>query len=519
MIRVGTRASPLAQAQTDRVLSAVAPTPATKVIVESEGDLDLVTPLHNMQRPGAFTHSLTDAILDGRIDAAVHSLKDLPLQAPSQAPIVAILERDDAADVLLVRTDRVDPGRPFGLPVGSRVGTSAPRRQSQFTAADPEATCVDVRGNIGTRIKLLQRGAIDALVMAAAAIERLHLVLPDGISATRLDPQRFPTCPGQGAIAVQARQGSEAAHVFARLDHAATRNAVEAERALLASLGGGCGLPLGVHATPDGEVSATFGHPENPPFLARWTGRVEEVPQGAALLTTRPTQPTADAHDRVGPRVLLTLAADRIHAYSAILGPAGFTTEAVEVLHAEPTGTPLPDPASTSDWIAATSPRAAPYAAEAAKAAPRARIAAVGPATAQALRHLGLPVHALSPDGTGAGLAHSIAATAPPTRVLVVQATEPAGGLAEGLQALGCDIVTWSVYRTVTQPPKSIPPAHALLLTSPSAVACLAPLLAASSSRLVAFGPTTAAAMRDAGLPIHAVCVRRTPQAVLEALQ
>ncbi|MHB1260447.1 MAG: hydroxymethylbilane synthase [Thermoplasmatota archaeon] len=519
MIRIGTRASPLAQTQTDRVLAAIAPTPVQKIIVESQGDLDLVTPLHRMQRPGAFTHSLTDAILDGRIDAAVHSLKDLPLQAPDEAPIVAILKRDDAADVLLARNDHLDPKRPFGLTAGSRVGTSAPRRQSQIADADPELICVDVRGNIGTRIKLLQRGAIDGLLMAAAAIERLQVALPNDVKAIRLDPQRFPTCPGQGAIAVQACRGTEAARVLGRLDDTPTRAAVERERAILASLGGGCGLPLGVHATPTGQIDATFGHSGTQPHLARWSGTAHDLLNAAAVLkAAKPGAPSKQALGN-GLRVLLTLSADRLSAYRAILAPAGFRVDTLEVLHAEPTDIPLPDSASQSDWIAVTSPRAAAYAVEAASAIPRARMAAVGPATAQALRGLGLPVHAIAHDGTGAGLAQTIHATAPPVQVLAVQAAEPAGGLTEDLQAMGCKVVAWSVYRTLSRQPSGLPAVHAILLTSPSAVQGLAPLLKSSASRLLAFGPTTAAAMRDAGLPIHAVCAHRTPQSVLEALQ
>lgn len=518
MIRIGTRASPLAQAQTDRVIAAIAPTKTAKVVLESHGDLDLVTPLHHMQRPGAFTHGLTDAILEGRIDAAVHSLKDLPLQAPWEAPIVAVLERDDAADLLLCRDSHLDPKRPLGLKQGARIGTSAPRRQSQVADADPELHCVDVRGNIGTRIRLLQRGAIDGLLMAAAAIDRLQVPLPEGITAIRLDPTHFPSCPGQGAIAVQARRGSDAAAVLARLDHAATRKAVQTERDLLASLGGGCGLPLGVHATQDGWVTATFGHPGHSPGLTRWQGPSEQLGTAACKLQEQAPPQTLESNGATA-HVLLTLAPDRMPAYRAILAPAGFSADALEVLHCEPTRAPLPPGSAAADWIAVTSPRAAPYALEAARAAPRARIAAVGPATAHALRRLALPVHAMSPDGTGAGLAQAIAATSPAKQVLAVQAVEPAGGLADGLEALGSAVIAWGVYRTVARAPAALPVADALLLTSPTSVESLAPLLKSSGAKLVAFGPTTAIAMRQAGLPIHAVCTHRTPQSVLEALQ
>jgi hydroxymethylbilane synthase len=521
LILLGTRRSPLAQAQADRVLAAIPAHSARKVIIDSAGDVDRVTPLHKMDRPGAFTHALTDAILEGRIDAAVHSLKDLPLQAPLEAPLVAVLARDDPADVLLLRSDAVDRDRPLGLKAGSRIGSSAPRRQSQFQHTDPDLVPVDVRGNVETRLRLLQCGVVDGLLMAAAAIQRLGLKLPEGIESHRLDPTRFPGCPGQGTIAIQARRESDAARLLAPLDDPATRKAVEAERALLAELGGGCGLPLGAYAQPGNRhmLHATYGHGDR---MARWVGPCSQAAGTAAqALRVRPEDGSRSgpAHARL---VLLTLASERMGPYQRALKQAGWEAASWSPLHTIETGKPLPIDASQARWIAVTSPRAATFALQAATAlSGPMRLAAVGPATARELRRLDLPVHVVAPEGTGASLAEAIARfPAEACAVLVPQAREAEGGLVEGLQQRGFAPIPWEVYSTHTTAGMPIPiAAQAIVITSPSCVrAVRAALPNPIGPRLVAFGPTTARAMQEAGLPVHATCSRRTPSGVMEAL-
>jgi hydroxymethylbilane synthase len=526
VIRIGTRKSPLAQVQTDRVMAAIPAVSAVKVVIESSGDLDRVNPIHKMERPGAFTHALTDAILDGRIDAAVHSLKDLPLQPPAEAPLVAILRRDDPADVILVRNDCEAQDRPLHLQPGSRVGTSAPRRQAQLLDAGPDLIPVDVRGNVETRLRLLERGVVDGLLMAAAGIQRLDLQPRAGISAHRLDPTRFPGCPGQGAIAVQARRDSDAARILGVLDDAPTRLAVEAERQLLAHLGGGCGLPLGAFMEPgrQARMHATFGHTTNGrTTLARWSGAPgnDTLAEAANLLGTAP-KAAAPIHPTTR-TVLLTLDGSRMQSYQELLAHAGWNAEPWSAIQTHATGKPIPPHAAQARWIAVTSPRSAPYADQAAKFLPGPlRFAAVGPATAAAMRQVELPVHVVAKEGTGASLAQAIAVfPADPCPVLVPQATEPAGGLAEGLQERGFQVIPWEVYATRSAA-HGMPLPHdakALVLTSPSAVQAIkAALPSPPALRLIAFGPTTAEAMRAAELPVHAICNRPSPSGVLEAL-
>lgn len=530
-ITLGTRKSPLAQAQTDRVMSLLPTGTARKVLIASEGDLDATRPIHQLERPGAFTSALTDAILEGRIDAAVHSLKDLPLQAPKEAPIVAILPRDDPADLLIHRDDAADPSRPLGLRANSRVGTSAPRRQTQILAADPELIPVDIRGNVGTRLDLLHRGVIDALLMASAAFERMPLPLPDACRPRRLDPILHPPAPGQGTIAVQAKAGSEAERVLERLDHPQTRVAVELERRVLAAMGGGCGLPLGAHAhfTNAGwSLHATLA-------VGEWQGSARPRLRHASATSNSPQAALAAVRETLladevltpdapaGRVVALTLAPDAVSAYAATLATKGWTPAPWPLLVEEPTGASPPPEAQSVAWVAVTSPRGAPYAASfvASLGGRVPRIAALGPATTRALRRAGLPVHVVSPRGHGADLAEALSQfPAPPGPVLLPQAEDALTDLADGLRMAGHQPLAWPCYRVRPTPrPPDVPAAaEAIVLTSPSNVAAYLAQPSRPRLPLLAFGRATEVAMREAGLAVHATLAHPSPSALLEAL-
>lgn len=533
-MRVGTRKSPLAQAQTDRVLARLPPGVAQKILIETEGDKDATSPLHKLERPGAFTSLLTDAVLDGRIDAAIHSLKDLPLHAPDDAPIVAILPRDDPADALLIRDTARDDTRPLGLRAGSRVGTSAPRRQSQILAADAELIPIDVRGNVGTRLKLIEAGILDAVLIANAAFERLDITLPDRVTRTRLDPTEFPTGPGQGAIAVQARRGSEAASALARLDDATTRRSVDLERALLGLLGGGCGLPLGAYAAQHADgwsLHATFtdeAWATRTPLRLRRAHVVgldlHTLLRDAKSQLDASTAPEAPigTNPALLKRLVLTLPAEACEAYAPTLARAGWAIVPWELIHDAPTHAPLPPGADTAAWIAITSPRAAPNARHALDrhTGPTPRVAALGPATARALRRLDVPVHLVASGSTGASLADEIARfPAKPSSVLLPQASHALPDLAHGLLQHRFTTIPWPVYEMRANPDApSLPTCDALLLTSPSNAEAMLKQGPPPNVPLLAFGPTTEAAMQRLGLPVAGTCAGRNPSDILQVL-
>ena len=240
---VGTRGSPLALAQAREVASLITVRhPALEVeirVIRTLGDSGGEAPAE-----GSFTAELERALLDGRCDLAVHSAKDLPVRLAEGLAVAAYPPREDAADALISCH-----GDLSALPRGARVGTSSPRRRAQLLRVRGDLEVVPMRGNLDTRLGKVRGGEVHAAVVALAGLRRLGLADDDdGIYAL---PDMLPA-PGQGALAVEAAAGSAAALLVSDLDHAPTRAAVEAERALLRRLGAGCGLPLAARATCDG---------------------------------------------------------------------------------------------------------------------------------------------------------------------------------------------------------------------------------------------------------------------------
>jgi hydroxymethylbilane synthase len=257
-IRIGSRGSQLALWQANHVLYALrdAGYHVELEVIRTTGDRlqqpGFIAP-PNLDGKGIFIKEIEEALEEGRIDLAVHSLKDLPTKLAPQFTLAAIPKRADARDVWVCE--------PYWalhtLPSGGRIGTTSPRRRAQILALRPDVTFVEIRGNIDTRLKKLAEGKCDALVLAAAGLDRLK--------RTESVHQRFSPCelcpaPGQGALALETRSPESPAsnnpdpardayirNAVAFLEHPHTRFAVDAERTTLDTLGGGCSLPIGVH--------------------------------------------------------------------------------------------------------------------------------------------------------------------------------------------------------------------------------------------------------------------------------
>lgn len=254
-VRLATRGSALALWQAGYVADRVRSSAAARgievevelVVVETHADRRLDLPIAEIGGKGVFVKEVQQAVLDGRADAAVHSGKDLPALTPDELVIAAIPERGDPRDVLVGCTLA-------GLPSGARVATGSIRRQAQLAARRPDLVFSGLRGNIATRLERARE--FDAIVMAAAAIERLGLSLDDRVVEV-LDVGTMLPQVAQGALAVECRSGDETlVTLLGDVDHPATRAAVEAERGFLAELGGDCDLPVGAHATVTGDTLA-----------------------------------------------------------------------------------------------------------------------------------------------------------------------------------------------------------------------------------------------------------------------
>jgi len=244
-LRLGTRASKLARTQSEQVAAALRTAlgrPVELVDVTTQGDVS-AAPLEQLGGTGVFVSALREALLDGRVDLAVHSLKDLPTGDADGIALAAVPRREDPRDALIAAG-----GRTLGeLPVGARVGTGSPRRVAQIEALGLGVELVGIRGNVDTRIGKVTSGELDGVVLARAGLSRIGRA--DEITET-LDPIQVLPAPGQGALAVECRAADTAlaAELAAALDDADTRACVTAERALLAELEAGCTAPVGALA-------------------------------------------------------------------------------------------------------------------------------------------------------------------------------------------------------------------------------------------------------------------------------
>jgi len=242
MLTIGSRGSQLALWQARWIQSRLkAMNLESKLeIIHTTGDKITDVALSKVGTKGLFTKEIEEALLNGCIDLAVHSLKDMPTELPAGLTLAAIPEREDPRDALVGRTLSA-------LAQGARVGTSSLRRAAQLRALRPDLNIENIRGNLDTRLRKLDQGQYDAIVLASAGLRRLGW---DDRITELLEPSVMCPAVGQGALAVETRADGGAAHEIAkRLEHPETRIAVTAERAVLAALGGGCQVPIGAYAT------------------------------------------------------------------------------------------------------------------------------------------------------------------------------------------------------------------------------------------------------------------------------
>ena len=209
-------------------------------IIKTSGDIFLDKPLHQLSGWGVFVAEIDEKMLSGELDLAVHSMKDIPTKRPEELEIAAILKRDSPYDILVSRG-----GQDLeGLEKGAIIGTSSMRRSAQLKRARPDLHIRSLRGNLQTRLRKLKKGEYDAIVLAQAGLQRMGIELEYSV----LDPERFVPSANQGTIVVVAKKGTPAYERASHLDDKATRSETMIERRILETVGGGCVVPMAVHA-------------------------------------------------------------------------------------------------------------------------------------------------------------------------------------------------------------------------------------------------------------------------------
>lgn len=532
MIVFGSRGSDLALTQTrwvaERIKQATGEDYRIEVMVTT-GDRIQDRPLSGIGVKGLFTKELEDALRSGDIDAAVHSLKDLPVEDPDGLALGAVPPREDARDVLVTRTDVLDSdAQPFAaLQHGASLGTSSPRRALAAIAARTDLQPKDIRGNVPTRVDKARGGDYDAVLLAAAGLNRLDQDL-SGLVTQHLPVDVFTPAPGQGALGIQCRAGdARILGALAKIHDATTERCVAAERAILLGLGGGCSMPLGVLVEPVGERfrlrAALFGGTPNaalreavigddPAEMAqeiveRWKPLVGEPLRGRRIATIRPDG------ERTGLTAALAIAG------ADVTSLAWTTTEAVAVTREQL------DAATARGALAFTSARAVrrfvatcrehgvePFALP---------CYAVGAATATELVQAGFAkVHAAA--GRGGDALANLCAEAGVRSIAFACAVDRHEGFENGARAAGIETEALPVYRLVDaeRDADEIPDAlDAFLFTSPSAVdAWHAVTDGRTDVRAVAIGTTTTDALHARGFESVTTLPEPTPAALLDAL-
>ncbi|MHC4537306.1 MAG: hydroxymethylbilane synthase [Planctomycetota bacterium] len=270
-LKIASRASKLALVQSNYICNLLknlcGDIDISIVEISTKGDRDKSDFLYKTDSMGFFTSEVENALLDGRADLAVHSLKDLPTACTEGLVVAAIPKRESVADALIASSEASSIA---ALPAGATVGTSSLRRIAQLHKLRDDIKCVPLRGNVETRVSKVATGKVDAAVIACAGLNRLGLA--DKISAI-LPPQEFLPAPAQGALAVQIRTDySELAELVSKLDDQKSRIAVEAERTILSSMHGGCSIPLGVYSQISGDnitIDAVISDVEGDKYIKR----------------------------------------------------------------------------------------------------------------------------------------------------------------------------------------------------------------------------------------------------------
>jgi hydroxymethylbilane synthase len=526
VIRIGTRGSDLALTQT-RMVAQLLERLGHKtelVVIQTSGDAT-DRPFKELEGKAFFTKELDDALLTWAVDLAIHSLKDLPTDDPPGLATTSVLPRADPRDRLLLRVAPVHGSPQRGAPLlraGMRVGTSSTRRAAQLKEAFPGIAALDLRGNVPTRVQKLRRGDYDAIVLAAAGLDRLGLDLA-GLSVHALDPPEFLPAPGQGVLAARYRADDPTLPDALRpLIDVAAAECSRAERLVLAKRDRGCSLPLGALARRRGDAIELLASLER-------EGRIAH-----AHVRGRTATEAADAAVRAltgAPTIVVTRPSGLDDELCAALADAGFRVASQPAIRfaelpEDATRRALLAAAGGFDVVAFTSRaavRAFARAVETLPAPPTLRtVAAVGAATARALEAHGFAAGFVG-DGRGAeSLARALATALPPrARILHPGPLEPEPAFARALADGGFTVAELPLYATVAitdDPPLPAGPVIALLASPSAARAFLARehvrarLERGDESLLfLAGGATTAAELERLGARVAAVA--RTPGA------
>lgn len=387
MIRIGSRGSDLALWQARYTQSQLKEygIDSEIIIIKTQGDQIQYLSFSKMEGKGFFTKEIEEALLENKIDLAVHSHKDLPTVNPEGLIIGAVSYRENCSDVLLIKPEWYDPSELIPLKSGAKVGTSSVRRRAQLEFFRSDINIIDLRGNVPTRIEKLKTDDYDAILLAQAGINRLNLDL-NGIVQHTLAPQLFVPAPAQGVLAYQIRENDAyMAEVVKLLHNENVSKDIELERKTLNLFDGGCQLPLGVYA--DNEMVYAAYKPNSTSQLKRLC---------ISRDSTSAEQLVAALTKRINKKVFISRNHEGVPIFKKILSAFGCDVVAESLIRFEAIVSKLPD--IQPDWLFFTSRNSVKFGKHLLENYPNVKIGAVGQSTARSISSLGFTCEFIGDD-------------------------------------------------------------------------------------------------------------------------
>lgn len=495
-IIIGTRGSDLALWQanyTKDLLEKQGVTVELKII-STEGDRSQQwnTSFDKLEGKGFFTKEIEDALLKKEIDLAVHSHKDLPTESPDGLIIAGVSHREDPGELLLIRKEAIDEKQKFSLKLNAKVGTSSSRRKAQLLAFRPDIELQELRGNVPTRVKKLIDGEYDAIMLAAAGIERLKLDL-DGLHVEKLSPKEFIPAPAQGVLAWQVRENDDrTARYIEKIHNEEVQTLISVERRILNLFEGGCHMPLGAYCEFDTDEN-------DRPFFKVWVSKADTWDAQPVQLymessfTFEMPEKVVEKIRSIKPQTVFISKNYSEHGYlPRALKRLGFDVQAQSLIEFKPIKMGfLP----ASDWIFFSSKRAVTYFFNQKPAIGKVKFGCISKETAMELRQFGHRADFIGQNTDTKFIGKQFASIAGNSKVVFPIAKESLQSIQYQLSKKE-NAINVPVYQTLTHPVTIDPATTIFVFTSPSNVdGFFAKNKWQEHYRAVAMGDATAAAL------------------------
>jgi hydroxymethylbilane synthase len=508
LIRIGTRGSELALWQANHVKNQLEHLgfEVSITILKTQGDNIQHLSFDKLEGKGFFTKEIEEALLNKSVDLAVHSHKDLPTTNPPGLVIAAVSDREDPADLMLVRKEFVDKTKLFNVKEGASIGTSSLRRRTQLQCFRADVTVKDLRGNVPTRIQKLRDGLYDAIVIAYAGVERLKLDISD-LHAYKIPAWQMVPAPAQGVLALQVREEDQyLIEAMSSLNSIEVQNRISVERGVLNLFDGGCQLPLGVYCERENDTfKVSVSKAENAhksPVRMYFESKSNE----------RMHQHIVHAFRSISPKkIFISSGTNDFTFFQKSLIDNGFTVHAESLIEVSAVAfTNFPK----TDWIFFNSKNAARFFFASQPSIGDTKIAAVGIATATYIRSLGYEVSFVGEEHSTKITAKSFAKKIQKETVLFPQSKQSLQTIAANIPQEQRFVI--DVYETVEKSDELNLDAEIVVFTSPSNVRAFLNKNSLKEKKVVSIGSATAFALQGVELLEHHVARKPSELCILE---